>query len=126
MEKFSNDITFTPISIQVRNLILLSRSLENSEYLGRFREQLQGFSFEINSTPDSTRWFQCFNAAMILLNLYVVENPDSEYQNLLEGADQLENEVKNILDQMMNPISANELINLEQIYKTPCSQYKPS
>ena len=63
---------------------------------------------------------------MILLNLYIVENPDSEYQNLLKGADQLENEVKNILDQMMNPISANELINLEQIYKTHCSQYKPS
>ena len=126
MEKFSSDITFTPISIQVSNLILLSYNLKNSEYLGRFRKQLQGFSFEINSTPDSTRWFQCFNAAMILLNLYIVENPDSEYQNLLKGADQLENEVKNILDQMMNPISANELIKLEEIVKTPYLQYKPS
>lgn len=110
MEGFSDDITFTPISIQVSNLILLSRSLKNSEYLGRFRKQLKHFSFEINTAPDSYKWFECFNAAMILLNLYIVENPVSEYRVLLEEADQLENEVKNILDQFINPISANELI----------------
>ena len=126
MEKFSNDITFTPISIQVHNLIFLSYSLENSEYLGRFRKQLKRFSFEIYSTPDSTTWFECFNSAMILLNLYIVKNPVSEYQVLLKEADQLENEVRNILDQMMNPLSANELTKLEEIVKAPCLQYKPS